>query len=62
MEEITTLGNSYFVNTITSKILPDRNLIIDVIENQNSFLVEIDEYTYNQFLLNCQQNLIIQSF
>jgi hypothetical protein len=62
MIEIKTLGNTYFVNTINAKILPDRNLIMDVIENANSFLLDIDEQDYNSFFEHCEITMKKSSF
>ncbi len=54
-EEIVLLGNNYWVYTFEAKILPDFQLIRDMLELQDGRWQEISETEYRIFLETCRQ-------
>lgn len=48
-EEVQIIGSKYFLTKVVAKILPDRNLIADMIE-ATAHWVEIDEGEYTVIL------------
>lgn len=62
MIEISKLGNSYSIYEINAKILPDRNLISDIILNENEFLDNISESEFNDFEMLCTKSLTRNKF
>jgi hypothetical protein len=58
MEEIQLIGKYYCFNTINSSKMPDRNYILDLIENNNEFYVTINSEEYLLFLNQCKNNYL----
>ncbi len=62
MHEIQTMGSYYFQHILAAKILPERNLISDIINNEGERWTVIPEEEYNTFLKHCQNNLTLKEF
>ncbi len=58
-EEIKRMGNYYQVHTYQAAILPDRNLIQDMLELNGSYWEIASEQEYEAFKTYCQQYLTI---
>lgn len=46
MEELSRLGDRWYVHELSAKILPDRNLIYDLVCNYHQFAVAVSEEEY----------------
>ncbi len=62
MTEIQIMGKFYFIHKLEAKILPERNLIMDLINNEGGPWEEVSEETYNSFLIDCQNKLTLKEF
>jgi len=62
LTEIKIMGSTYFINSIEAKIMPDRNLIADIIANENNFLVAIEAGEYNDFLEMCKKQFSLKKY
>ncbi len=54
-EEIQVLGSNYWVYLFEAKILPDRNLIKDMIELEGGHWTEISAEAYLDFKTKCEK-------
>ena len=57
LTEIQIIGKKYILFEIEATILPERNLIHDLIENEKQKLVKIDEREFLDRLSFCKENL-----
>jgi hypothetical protein len=55
-EEIYVIGKRYSIRKYEAKILPDRQLIHDMLHMHNHHWVEITEQEYDKFVLECSQD------
>ena len=55
--EVKKIGNSFILHQISATILPDRNYIADLINNNGGYYVEITESEFNQELTHCKNHL-----
>jgi len=56
-EEISSIGSKFFFTNYTAKILPDRNLISDMLVNYGDHWLIIDEEEYNSIIFALNQKL-----
>lgn len=56
-EELKISSTFYEMHTIEAKILPDRNFIMDLLQNFATFAITIDEKEYTNMLLYCETQL-----
>jgi hypothetical protein len=62
MFEIRTLGPYFNVLEIKARILPERLLIQDLIDNSDNRWEAINEKVYDDFLADCHRNLTPRDF
>lgn len=55
-EEVKTMGGFYEVHTYQAEILPDRNLIEDMIQLRNNYWQTADEAEFEAFRRDCEAN------
>lgn len=58
-EEVQMIGKYYRVDRFEVKILPDRNLISDMIDLSQGHWVETDKVEFESVLAHCQAHLIL---
>lgn len=58
LTEVAVMGNSYMIHEVHAKILPDRNLLRDLLHNEGGHWVEIDEKEFDSFLSQCERELV----
>ncbi len=56
-EEVQVIGRYYSVHRFTAKILPDRNLISDMLDLSQGHWVETDAQEFDSFMTHCRENL-----
>lgn len=54
-EELKIMGNNYSLKNYKAKILPDRNYIMDLINNEKNHWEIIDEMEFNNTLKKCEE-------
>ncbi|MFZ6050882.1 hypothetical protein [Halocola ammonii] len=57
MTEIQIIGSSYVVHELEAKILPERNLISDVLEMEGDRWKKVNSSEFEKFLSDCEANL-----
>jgi hypothetical protein len=57
MREIQRLGENWTEHTLEAKILPERNLIHDLLSGQNGYYLEITHDEFEAFERHCQNKL-----
>lgn len=57
MTEIQLIGRSYIIHKLEAKILPERNLISDVLAMEGDRWQKVSSEEYERFLEHCQSNL-----
>jgi|AntRauTorcE11897_2_1112592.scaffolds.fasta_scaffold22787_2 hypothetical protein len=57
MTEIQVIGKSYVVHELEAKILPERNLIADVLAMEGERWIEVNKAEFEKFLSDCEANL-----
>jgi len=62
MLELSLLGSKYREQIVEAKILPDRNFISDVIQNEGDFLIAISADEFESFYENCCNNFTKANF
>lgn len=60
-EELQVIGKYYRIDRFEAKILPDRNLIGDMIDLSQGHWVETDKNEFEAFMAHCQADLILAS-
>jgi len=55
-EEVQVLGKSYSTHAFTAKILPDRNLISDMIALEGNSWEEVSAAQYEDFVNFCREH------
>lgn len=58
-EEVQVVGKYYRIEQFEAKILPDRNLIGDMIDLTQGHWVEIDKSEFDNFKAHCQAHLVL---
>ncbi len=56
-EEITMMGSHYSVSRKVASILPDRNLILDMLSGYDGHYITSDQHEYDAILEHCQKHL-----
>lgn len=56
MIEVGVMGMNWWMNDVQAKILPERVMIMDLLELANAGVEEVDEMTFNSFVEDCQLN------
>lgn len=56
-DELKIMGNNYSLKNYKATILPDRNYIIDLINNEGEHWKIIDEVEFNQTLASCEEKM-----
>lgn len=57
MTEYQLIGSRYSIYTVTARILPERNLLADMIENHDGVYPRITRETFEKRVENCERNL-----
>ena len=57
MEEIQLIGSKYVFHVIEAKILPERNLISDLLENTSGNYLSITQEEFDRILDYCKTTL-----
>ena len=56
MIEVGVMGMNWWMNDVHAKILPERVMIMDLLELGNAGVEEVDEMAFNSFVEDCQLN------
>lgn len=62
IEEVQVIGSYFTIHRLDAKILPERNLIADLLHSPNSHIQRITEQEFLSFLQECQQKLTEKVF
>ena len=62
MTEVQVLGKYWMLHEIEAKILPERNLIRDLVENTHGACEVLDQAEYEAFLNYCKTELTQREF
>ncbi len=57
MVEVVVIGKSYMVHQLDAKILPERNLIMDLMANEGGRWIEISKNEFESFVEKCEREL-----
>ena len=57
MQEVQVSGSRFSVHELHAKILPERLLITDILNNDNGHFLTISEQEYQEFVAHCDANL-----
>ncbi len=60
-QEIQVMEKRYAVYTLQAKILPERNLVADLIEASTDQYIAIPQSEYEEYLEYCQRELVLVS-